>query len=82
MIINIEREPNLSLYYLGSLLLKILEQVNVISIDELLEEVQNQLKKKIHVDFVYYAMDWLFLLSVVRVEEGMVYYEDKKTNCT
>lgn len=78
MIINMEREPDLSLYYLGSVVLKILEQVKVISIDDILQEIQNQLKKKVHVDFIYYALDWLFLLSLVKIEEGKVYYENKE----
>lgn len=82
MIINFEREPELSLYYLGSVLLRILEQVKVIPINELLQEIQEQLKKKVHVDFMYYALDWLFLLSLVRIEEGKVYYENKKTDST
>ena len=82
MIVNIEREPDMSLYYLGSVLIKFLEQVRVIAIEELLQEIQNELEQKIHVDFMYYALDWLFLLSLVRIEEGKVYYEDKKVDST
>lgn len=82
MIVNVEREPDLSLYYLGSVLLKVLEQVKVMSVDELLQEIQKQLEKKIHVDFMYYALDWLFLLSLVRIQEGKVYYENKKIDST
>ena len=59
-------------------LLKILEQVKVIPIDDLLQEIQNHLMKKVHVDFIYYALDWLFLLSLVKIEEGKVYYENKE----
>ena len=80
MIVNIEREPDLSLYYLGGILLAILEQNAVISIEDLLVEAQNQLEEKVHIDFIYYAFDWLFLLSVVRIKEGKVYYEDTKIN--
>ena len=80
MIVNVEREPELSLYYLGSVLLKILKSKKVIPIDVLFQEIQNQLKRKIHVDFLYYALDWLFLLSLVKIEEGKVYYENKRTN--
>lgn len=82
MIVNVEREPNFSLYYLGGVLLNILEQVKVMPIEELLSESQKCLEKKVHVDFVYYALDWLFLLSLVKVEEGKVYYENKKVNST
>ena len=50
------------------------------AIDQKINEIQNQLKRKIHVDFLYYALDWLFLLSLVKIEEGKVYYENKRTN--
>ena len=70
MILNSQRQPDFSLYYLGGVLLKILEQS------------QQHLKKKVHVDFIYYGLDWLYLLELVRVEEGKVYYENKKINST
>ena len=82
MIINIEREPELSLYYLGSELLKILESLNDISIEGLLQKIQDKLQKKIHIDFLYYALDWLFLLSLIKIEKGRVYYENKRINST
>ena len=50
------------------------------AIDQKINEIQNQLKRKIHVDFLYYALDWLFLLSLIKIEEGKVYYENKRTN--
>ena len=52
MILNSQRQPDFSLYYLGGVLLKILEQVKVISIEKLLEESQQHLKKRVHVDFI------------------------------
>ena len=58
MIVNVEREPNRSLYYLGGILLTILEQKRVIPID------------------------WLFILSLIKIKEGKVYYENKKVNST
>lgn len=82
MIINSQRQPDFSLYYLGALLLKYLEQDKVIPIDDLLERVQEQLEKRVHIDFMYYALDWLYLLELVRVEEGKVYYENKKISST
>ena len=82
MIVNAERKPDLSLYYLGSVLLEILEQEKVMPLEELLYEVRNRLKKKIHVDIMYYTLDWLFLLSLIRIKGGKVYYENKKTDST
>lgn len=82
MIVNIERESSLSLYYLGGIILSILEQKIVISIEEIILEVQQKIDKKLHVDFIYYALDWLFLLDLIKIEEGKVYYENKKINST
>ena len=82
MSVNNERDPELSLYYLGGIYLNILEQKKVISIENLFSETQVKLNKKIHIDFLYYALDWLFLLSLIKLEEGKVYYENKKINST
>lgn len=82
MIINAEREPDYSLYYLGSILLEILENTNVMPIEELLSETKERLNREIHIDFLYYALDWLYLLSLVGIREGKVYYDNKKINST
>ena len=82
MIVNAEREPDYSLYYLGSILLEILESTDVMPIVELLSETKNRLNKEIHIDFLYYTIDWLFLLSLVSIREGRVYYDNKKINST
>ena len=59
-----------------------LEKQKILSIEELLEESQQRIEKKVHVDFIYYALDWLYLLDLVKIEEGKVYYEIKKTDST
>lgn len=79
MIINIEREPDLSLYYLGAVILSFFEQKNIIPIEEVFLKIQQYTDKKIHVDFIYYTLDWLFLLSLIKIKEGNVYYENNKT---
>lgn len=81
MIINVEREPDLSLYYLGGIILSILKKVSIIEIDELLTKIRLETKESIHIDFLYYALDWLFLLSLIKLDERkVVYYADKKAN--
>lgn len=82
MIVNAEREPNLSLYYLGGILLTILKQKKEVAIEELISKIQEKFEKKIHVDFIYYALDWLFLLSLIEIKEGTVYYENKEIDST
>lgn len=72
MIINIDRNPALSLYYLGGVILQELGNDSPLEIDNLYKECQAQLKQDLHIDFFYYALDWLFLLSLVNLENGKV----------
>lgn len=74
MIINCEREPKLSLYYLGAQVIRILKETNSISIDELISMLGELTAEELHVNFVYYTLDWLYLLSLVRVEEEQIHY--------
>ncbi|PWJ48099.1 ABC-three component system middle component 6 [Faecalicatena contorta] len=76
MIINIEREPGLSLYYLGSVIIAILSKKNNILLDELYIAVQEKSNQNIHIDFLYYALDWLYIQSLIEVKEGKVIYAD------
>lgn len=82
MILNSQRQPDMSLYYLGGLILDFLKSSKDIPIDNLFETIQKKLKEQVHVDFMYYALDWLYLLGLVEVKEGRVYYENKKINST
>lgn len=80
MIINSQRQPDMSLYYLGGLMLDVLIKSEAIPIDDLFTNIQKKLKEQVHVDFMYYALDWLYLLGLVEMKEGRVYYENKKVN--
>ncbi len=72
MIINPERSPSLSLYYLGSLVLKILLEKDNILIENLYETLQLKLGLELHIDFFYYALDWLYIISAIKLDEEMV----------
>ena len=72
MIINSERKPTLSLYYLGSEVLKILVDNNNEQIEPLFELLKKSIEEDIHIDFYYYALDWLYILSIIKMENGRV----------
>ncbi|WP_397376278.1 ABC-three component system middle component 6 [Paenibacillus xylanexedens] len=72
MIINLDREPKYSLYYIGGLILEILSKHISISIDDLYSKVKTKVDKNLYIDFIYYSLDWLFLLSLVEIEEDKV----------
>lgn len=81
MIINVDREPELSLYYLGGIIIKILKEKESVSINSLLEYIEEQRGKSIHIDFVYYALDWLYLLNIIKLEGDEVRYDNKELDC-
>lgn len=70
MIINNKREPMYSLYFLGGIILRILNSSNNKMIDELFEKCKKEINQDIHIDFFYYALDWLFMLSIIELKEG------------
>ena len=76
MILNSQRHPKFSLYYLGGVLLKMLEDKKVVSMWEMFNEVQKTLGEDVYIDFIIYSLDWLYLLDLIKVEEGKVYYEN------
>lgn len=72
MIINVDREPTLSLYYLGGVVLQILKKQSFSYIDDLYKEVMKNINQDIHIDFLYYTLDWLYILSAIKINEGKV----------
>lgn len=72
MIINIDREPELSLYYLGSVVLQILFENSTVHLDGLYIKMQKALNREIQIDFYYYTLDWLYMLSLIKLDEGKI----------
>ena len=72
MIINFERKPVLSLYYLGGIVLEILIEKNNEQIESLFALTKESIAQDLYVDFFYYTLDWLFLLSLIKLENGRV----------
>ena len=77
MIINVNRKPVFSLYYIGSYILKILKDTNGIIIEELFYKLKGNILG-ITIDYLYYSLDWLFLCEVIKLEDGRVFHVYKK----
>ena len=84
MIINKERSPIFSLYYLGSIMIKIISSTNSFNLDELYNMLNKQLymqhKINIHINFFYYTLDWLYIQSLIDFKNGKVIYVNRKAN--
>jgi len=72
MIINLDREPKYSLYYIGSIIIEELKNNQSIPLEVLLKKVRTKIDKNLHIDFLYYSLDWLFLLSLIQVQGNRV----------
>lgn len=86
MIINKERHPVFSLYYLGGIVLKYLSLGKNFTIDELYNEIQLQIytsyQIKLPINFFYYTLDWLYIQSLIELNNGRITYVNRKTNNT
>lgn len=82
MIINMERDPALSLYYLGAVIIEILSENPFFLLDDLYDEVKTKINQNIHIDFYYYALDWLFIQSLIELQERRVVYVNREIDCT
>lgn len=72
LIINLDREPKYSLYYIGAFIIEELKNNEIMTIDELYKNIGLKIDAKLHIDFIYYSLDWLYLLSSIRVEGNRV----------
>ncbi|KHL97007.1 hypothetical protein QW71_03555 [Paenibacillus sp. IHB B 3415] len=72
MIVNIDREPKYSLYYIGGIILGILKKQDHISIDELYQKTKQLIDENLYIDFIYYSLDWLYMLSLIEIEKDKV----------
>ena len=86
MIINKERHPVFSLYYLGGIVLRYLSSGKNFTIDELYNEIQLQIytsyQIKLPINFFYYTLDWLYIQSLIELNNGRITYVNRKTNNT
>lgn len=72
MIINLERSPDYSLYYIGGIVVEYLKKHGKSQIEQLYIEVKSHISENVHIDFLYYALDWLYLLSLIEIDKNKV----------
>jgi hypothetical protein len=74
MVINHQRNPELSLYYIGGIILEILKaNDNELELDSLHQESKSRLKSGLSIEYFYLALDWLFLVTDLRIEGTLIY---------
>ncbi|MCI8290655.1 MAG: hypothetical protein HFJ25_00125 [Clostridia bacterium] len=73
MIIDVERKPTYSLYYLGYEVIKMLKIKDEISIEEIFVNLKNIISQDLNIDFVYYTLDWLYIVSTIKINGEKVF---------
>lgn len=71
MIVNYERNPQYSLYYIGAQILKYL-RTSEYAIDVLYEHIKDEYKGELSITYFYLALDWLYLINVIKIIDNKV----------
>lgn len=72
MIINKDIRPERKIYYIGALVIDILKENEDDSVDHLSVFERLHEKESITAEVFLLALDWLFLLGAVRLEQGIL----------
>lgn len=73
MIINMDREPKYSLFYIGYDILNNLQHKNGASIEEVYNLTKKNIDNNLHIDFIYYALDWLYISSLIQIKGEKIF---------
>nr|DAM13554.1 MAG TPA: hypothetical protein [Caudoviricetes sp.] len=72
MIVSADRNPKYSLYYIGGLIINILEKEDCLAFDIIIDKIFDRFQGEIAVNYIYYSFDWLYLLSLIEIKNDKV----------
>jgi len=70
MLVNINTNPQRNIYYLGSLVLEILNKKKIIELFDLYESIKK--KEEINMQLFIFVLDWLFLIDAIKQNNGKI----------
>ena len=74
LLINGDRNPKYSLIYIGYEILNYIKVKKIgVTIDDIYKLIKDKLDSDINITYVYYTLDWLFLMSTIRIEGERVF---------
>lgn len=73
MIINIDRRPEYSLFYISSLIIELLKELKSSTIESIFNEVCSKTNIDYNINYIYYSLDWLFLMEEIYLNEDEVF---------
>lgn len=69
MILN-SSKPEYSIYYIGGVLLNIINENDSLSILELYDKYKLKVKKYANFNYFLLSIDWLYLIDAIDIEDG------------
>ncbi|GAA0092095.1 hypothetical protein UT300009_21240 [Paraclostridium bifermentans] len=72
MILFENEDPRVSIYYLSSIMINILNEYKELKFDVLYKLLEDSVGYTVSIDDVYYSLDWLYLLDLVDVSGDKV----------
>ena len=72
MIVNKDVRPERKIYYIGALVIDVLKESKEEVIDHLYIFEKLHVKEGITIEVFLLALDWLFLLSAIKTEKGVL----------
>lgn len=70
MLVDIDTNPQRNIYYLGSLVLKTLQERKVVELFDLYEIVNEQ--EEINMRLYIFVLDWLFMIDTIKQTDGKI----------
>lgn len=72
MIINKDIRPDRKIYYIGALVIDVLKENEEDAVDHLSVFEELQERESITAEVFLLALDWLYLLGAIRLEQGIL----------
>lgn len=72
MILFENEDPKVSIYYLASIMIDILNEYKELKFDVFYQLLEDKIGYTVSIDDVYYSLDWLYLLDLVDVFDNKV----------
>lgn len=72
MIVNFERDPKFSLYFIGAKVIEILKKEPNISLDSIYQQLNLAYNEELSINYFYLAIDWLYLIDKVAIVNDKV----------
>lgn len=72
MIMSANLNPKYSLYYIGGIILRMLQQERSLNINTLVENILKEYDYNINIEYIYYSVDYLYLMSLIKADGGYI----------